>query len=30
MGDGLLAIFGEHPENDPYQEEHALRAAVEM
>ncbi len=29
MGDGLMAIFGA-PENDPYQEEHALKSALEM
>lgn len=29
IGDGMMVIFGA-PEDDPYQEEHALRAALEM
>jgi adenylate cyclase len=29
MGDGLMVLFGA-PQEDPYQEEHALKAAVEM
>jgi adenylate cyclase len=29
MGDGMMVIFGA-PEDDPYQEEHALKTAIEM
>ncbi len=29
IGDGMMVIFGA-PEDDPYQEEHALRTAIEM
>lgn len=29
MGDGMMVVFGA-PEDDPYQEEHAIRAALEM
>lgn len=29
IGDGMMVIFGA-PDDDPYQEEHALKAAVEM
>ncbi|HXJ42670.1 MAG TPA: adenylate/guanylate cyclase domain-containing protein, partial [Bryobacteraceae bacterium] len=29
IGDGIMVIFGA-PEDDPYQEEHALRTAIEM
>ena len=29
LGDGMMVIFGA-PEDDPYQEEHALRTAIEM
>ncbi|MCW5977341.1 MAG: HAMP domain-containing protein [Bryobacteraceae bacterium] len=29
MGDGLMVLFGA-PQDDPYQEEHALKAALEM
>jgi len=29
IGDGMMVIFGA-PEDDPYQEEHALRTALEM
>lgn len=29
IGDGMMVIFGA-PEDDPYQEEHALKAALEM